>query len=394
MIFNTHPAFLVDARSPAPRQPRRSPDREDQAQPRPGERGAAAAAAGEAAGPPRREEACPARAPVKRRRPRRSSRTHRRLRDLPCRPGSPELLLSRSRGYSRGTLGAGRQSRLAPLTRAAALVLGHPRDPAGAVGGTRRAGSSARRARKRPALRDRDAALPHAHPGQTRCRPPRSCVAEEGYPGPERRAATAGGGCGASPRRGRDLRLASLSLSAPPSPCPPPRGAGNAAAATHRAGGTRVRGVLSSRSCRRPPHAAAMFRGHRACPAAAPGARGLPPHPCPPSARRSGGGTAGSCSTRGHLETPASPHGRHPRTRRHLRAPPASPHGRHPRTPRHPLTTAIPAILAPRRHPHTPGIPAPRRHLRPVTVPALYPDLRREDRGWRGLLRPGSGTAL
>lgn len=202
--------------------------------------------------------------------------------------------------------------------------------------------------------------------------PPVQCCCRGGEPGT---GAPSDHGCGASPRRGRDVRLASLSLSAPPSPCPPPRGAGNAAAATHRAGGTRLRGVLSSSSCRRPPHAAAMFRGHRACPAAAPGARGLSPRR-PPSARRGGGGTARGGATRGHPEIPASPHGRNARTARHPRC-----------IPSWPPAPQSPAIPAPRRHPRTPA-----RHPRAVRIPALCSDLRRE--GLAGAAAPGERERL
>lgn len=110
------------------------------------------------------------------------------------------------------------------------------------------------------------------------------------------------------------------------------------------------------------------------------GGAGPPPHPCPPSARRGGGDTARSCETRGHLETPASPHSRHHRTRRHLRAPPASPHGRHP------LTTAIPA--APR---HSRAPPASPHAGHPCAPPAS--PRRRCPRAVPGPAARGSGLA-
>lgn len=305
----------------------------------------------------------------------------------PLLTGAPAIRESRPPpDRERHFVSAGRQSRPAPLTLAAALVLGHPRVPAGGVGGNRHAGSSARRGGERPPPRAGTHRWSMGQPRPDPVPPPAQWCCRGGEPGTGAPGAvTAGGGCAASTGRGRDPRLASLSLSALPSPCPPPRAAGSAAAAaTHRAGGTRIRGVLSSRSCRRPPHAAAMFRGHRACPAAAPGARGLP-HPAvplPPAA--AGAAPLGAARPAGIPSRPASPHPPpSPRLASILSRPPS------------PQPPAIPARPA---SPRPAGIPAPSVSPRCTrTCGGRERDSRdadgREGQGWRGLLHPGSGTA-
>ncbi|XP_014731268.1 PREDICTED: WAS/WASL-interacting protein family member 2-like [Sturnus vulgaris] len=252
----------------------------------------------------------------------------------------------------RHAVSAGRQSRPAPLTLAAALVLGHPRVPAGGVGGTRRAGSSACRRGERPAPRDRGAALEHgAAPARPGAAPSAVVLARTGSQDRSARR----------PRRaevavralGGDTTSASppfLSLLLPPPArhlgereTPPPpltRRAGRGSAASCQASPAAAR--LTPPPCSGgTAHARQRHRGRGASP---------PPSPFRPPRRgrhRSGLRDPRASRDTGFASRPASPrpppsprracipsrppspqpHGHHPR------APPASPHARHPRAP-------------------------------------------------------------
>ncbi|XP_032907632.1 translation initiation factor IF-2-like [Catharus ustulatus] len=305
---------------------------------------------------------------------------HRRLRDLPCRPYSPELLPSGSRGHPRTERG----TPFAPGHRAVPLLSPSQLRSYSATRGSPRAGSAGRAAlgvqpaeegsgqRQETGARRWSVGQPRPDPVP----PPALWCCRGG----EARtpAPTAGGGCGASTRRWRDLRLASLSLSAPPFPCPPPPltgRAGRGSAASCQAAPAAAR--LTPPPCSGgTAHARQRHRGRAASP---------PPSPFRPPRR--GRHRAGLRDPRASRDTgipsrPAFPHP--PPSPRPARIPsrPPSPHARHPRAP-----SASPHG----RHRPTPGVPAPRLHPRAVTIPALQPDLRREGRssGLTGAAAPG-----
>lgn len=275
----------------------------------------------------------------------------------------------------RHAVSAGRRSRPAPLTLAAALVLGHPRVPAGGVGGIRRARSSARTGGEQPAPRHRDAAL------EDGAAPARPGAAPSAVVLPRRRTRDRGARRG---HGGRRLRC-ELWEGARPSPrlpfslrssLPLPATAGSRKQRRrrrrHSPGGRNaaprrpVKLLLPSPASRR-----RHVPGAPRMPGSGTGGAGPPPRR-PPSARRGGGGTGGGtsggsargCVTRRHPETPASPHGRHPRS------------------PRHP-----PACLPARPpSPQPPAIPSNPRHHR---APSVSPDLRPEGAAPAERRRPG-----
>lgn len=256
---------------------------------------------GEAAGPPRPGEACPPRAPVKRRRqragppprpgpfeePSRAALAHRRSL---C-PGAAAAAPQRS------FVGGGRQSRPAALARPPRCEPGPPRRGAGSSHRTGRGAFSPGQLRPDPLPPTSAAGLagggggggggrrqpeaPRKRKGRRRGQGDGAAADSPSPAAPG--GAAAGGGRGWSPGRGRDPRVASLSVPAPPFPCPPLRGAPPTTAATHRAGGKRVPSVprrlprLSSSSCPAPASRRRHVSGAPRMPGSGTGGASLPP---------------------------------------------------------------------------------------------------------------------
>lgn len=295
MIFNTRPAFLVDARSPAPRQPRRSagrdnPRRRTGSHRRGGDSGAAPARGGVSCSrscqtppaPPLIPVALAARGPP--------------VPPLPT--GAPAIRESRPLRTERGTL-------LAPADRAAPLR-SYP-----ATRGSPRAGSAGPAAllvQRAEEGSDAGAWGSPAGPGAASSAAvlPRRGTQDRGVRRPRGAEAAV-----------RALGGGATSVSPPffpPLLRPPARHHGERETPpplTGRAG----RG--SAASCQAAPAAARLTpppcSGGTAHARQRPRGREASPPRRPPSARRGGGGSARGCATRGHPQTRVSPHGRHPR---------------------------------------------------------------------------------